>query len=80
MEWEEKTRLLFQVIIDPFVLSFIENHSVYTIVVSRFVESGSRQQFLDHLFDTRLTFIMSSNMRGLSCALSYTMVHNSYYR
>lgn len=69
----KKTRLLFQLIIDPFVLSFIENHSIYTVVVSRFVERGPRQQFLDHLFDTRLTFIMSSNVRGVILCL---LLHN----
>lgn len=69
----EKTRLLFQLIIDPFVLSFIENHSIHMIAVSRFVERGLGQQFLDHLFDTRLTFIMSSNVCELSCVFSYTM-------
>lgn len=69
----EKTRLLFQLIIDPFVLSFIENHSIHMVVVSRFVERGLGQQFLDHLFDTRLTFIMSSNVCELSCVFSYTM-------
>lgn len=71
MGWEKKTRLLFQLIIDPFVLSFIENHSIHMVAVSRFVERG--QQFLDHLFDTRLTFIMSSNVCELTCVFSYTM-------
>ena len=74
-EWDgrKKTRLLFQLIIDPFVLSFIENHSIHMVAVSRFVERGLGQQFLDHLFDTRLTFIMSSNVCELSCVFSYTM-------